>query len=151
MRLFFTFLFIVTFTLSGWALELNITATRMEFTPDRSAATFMGDVHATYGTLSLRANKVDVAYGDERKSTAIRTVNAVGDVRLTIGNDTATGNQATYTVAAQTVDLVGNVKLIRDGVELSGERLVYNIASGTTQITSSSEGRVKASFGTPQE
>lgn len=57
----------------------------------------------------------------------------------------ATGNTAIYTPQTQQIVFTGNVTLTRGPSTLSGDKLVYNVASGTARVTSSN-GPVKARF-----
>lgn len=57
----------------------------------------------------------------------------------------ATGNTATYNPQTQQIVMTGDVTLTRGPSTLSGDKLVYDVASGTARVTSSN-GPVKARF-----
>jgi lipopolysaccharide export system protein LptA len=110
-------------------------------------AVFSGNVDATQGDLSLRADEVKVFYdqkggqnGQDAKkaqpgdSQTIRRIEAAGHVVVTDPQQNATGDRGAYDVAAGRIRLEGNVVLTRMDNVLRGTVLDLELATGTATL-----------------
>jgi lipopolysaccharide export system protein LptA len=135
---------------------VEIVANTLDVQQDRRTATFAGNVVATQGVLTLRADKVTVAYANAGGPNTFDKLDATGKVFLSTPQETAQGNAATYDVGAGIITLTGGVVLTRGENVLRGERLVLNLATGTSRMeggapalpgaTTGGDGRVRGLF-----
>ena len=113
---------------------VEIVANTLDVQQDRRTATFAGNVVATQGVLTLRADKVTVAYANQGTPNTFDRLDATGKVFLSTPQETAQGNAATYDVGTGIITLTGGVVLTRGENVLRGERLVLNLATGTSRM-----------------
>lgn len=101
-------------------------------------AILAGNVVVTQGDLTLRASRTTMAFSTEGGGFKIHRVDAVGGVRITRGNQAATGDVAIYDFDRRLITLAGNVVLQRGTDRLTGGRLTIDLDSGLSTI----DGRV---------
>lgn len=107
-------------------------------------AVFNGNVDATQGDLSLRADEIKVFYdqkaGQDGKkaqpgdSQSIRQIEATGHVVVTDPQQSASGDRGAYDVAAGRIRLEGNVVLTRMENVLRGTVLDLELATGVATL-----------------
>lgn len=103
-------------------------------------AVFSGNVVVVQGDMKLSADRVQVAYGADRKQ--IERLHATGNVVLASAADAAQAAEAVYTIGTAEVVLTGNVLLTQGGNTMSGQKLVVNLNTGTGTMG----GRVSTTF-----
>ncbi|MEQ1495622.1 MAG: LptA/OstA family protein [Novosphingobium sp.] len=101
-------------------------------------AILAGNVVITQGDLTLRAARTTMAFSTDGGGFKIHRVDAVGGVRITRGNQAATGDVAIYDFDRRLITLAGNVVLLRGTDRLTGGRLTIDLDSGLSTI----DGRV---------
>ena len=124
---------------------IEITADALEVREAESRAIFTGDVVAGQGTLRLTADVVSVWYrrGGNGGGGQIDRLRAEGDVFLSSGSETATGDWADYAVIEGIVTMGGGVTLAQGDNAIRGERLTIDLNSGVGRIEG---GRVQSVF-----
>ncbi len=111
-------------------------------------ALLAGNVVITQGDLTLRAGRTTMAFSTDGGGFKIHRVDAVGGVRVSRGNQSASGDVAIYDLDRRLITLAGNVTLVRGTDRLSGGRLTIDLDSGLSTI----DGRVgggSPALGTP--
>ena len=104
------------------------------------SAVFTGKVVVVQGDMKLSADKVHVAYAQDRK--AIDSMHATGNVILASPAEAARASDAVYTIATGQVVMTGNVLLTQGENTMSGQKLVVNLTTGTGTMG----GRVSTTF-----
>ncbi|MEQ1724802.1 MAG: LptA/OstA family protein [Sphingopyxis sp.] len=92
-----------------------------------------GNVRIDQAGLSLRAQRVTIAYSDAGQ-LQINRIDATGGVTVTKGGDSASGASAIYDLDRRIITLMGNVELTQGPNRLSGGRLVIDLASGRASV-----------------
>jgi lipopolysaccharide export system protein LptA len=156
----------------GESKPIEIVADRLQVDQDQQLATFIGNVDAVQGDMTLRADRLRVFYADAAQDTAaasggggganagagggggsdqsIRRIEAEGNVILSQPGETAEGDAGVYDPVANTLVLEGNVVLTRGQNVVRGNRLDSNLQSGVSVVTAAPGGkrdqRVRALF-----
>lgn len=97
-------------------------------------AILAGNVVISQGDLTLRASRTTMAFSTDGGGFKIHRVDAVGGVRITRGNQAASGDVAIYDFDRRLITMVGNVLLQRGTDRLSGGRLTIDLNSGLTTL-----------------
>ena len=142
---------------------VNFAADHGELQGKANRAVLAGNVVITQGDMTLHAGRTTMAFSTEGGGFKIHRVDAVGGVRITKGNQAATGDVAIYDFDRRIITLAGNVALRRGGDTLNGGRLVIDLDSGVASVDgragggssasgvgSTSGGRVSGSFSVPK-
>lgn len=116
-------------------------------------AVFSGNVDATQGERSLRADELKVFYGEEQPGggQGIRRIEATGRVVVAEPGQTAQGDRGVYDPEAGKIRLDGNVVLTRGDNVVRGGQLEMDLATGTAVVRAAKPGgapgeRVRALF-----
>jgi lipopolysaccharide export system protein LptA len=139
------------------AAPIEIVADSLVVRQDERLAIFSGNVDATQGERSLRADELKVFYADERAGggQGIRRIEASGRVVVAEPGQTAQGDRGVYDPTAGRIRLDGNVVLTRGDNVVRGGQLEMDLATGTATVRAARPGgppgeRVRALF-VPQE
>jgi lipopolysaccharide export system protein LptA len=119
---------------------VNVAADRGELLGRQDRATLAGNVVITQGDLTVRADRTTLAFSTGGGSFKIHRLDAVGGVRVTRGDQSASGNVAIYDFDRRIITLVGGVVLQRGSDRLSGGRLVIDLDSGVSSLDGSAGG-----------
>lgn len=126
---------------------IEIVSDRLVVEQEKQLATFIGNVDAVQGDVTLRADLLRVYYtrSEERAAEAnagtgddqsIRRIEAEGNVLLTSPRETAEGKFGVYDVPQGQVTLEGDVVLTRDQRNVvRGDRLVVDLRTGVSTVT----------------
>lgn len=126
----------------GSNTPLDVAADQLDVTFQDKQAIFKGNVVVIRGNMKVESDTLTL---QQTANNALEKMTARGNVKLTRGNDIATGSTAVFTPATNILVLSGNVQLTRAGNTLSGETLRYNLTEGTLKLnTTKGGGRVKA-------
>lgn len=138
---------------------VDFDAERMEVQDRADRAVLSGNVRVRQGTLSLNAERINVAY----TSTAgidINRIDASGGVTVRSPSETARGQFAVYDINRRLITMIGNVTLLRGTNEVRGGRLVIDLTTGRATMdgggaarggtASATGGRVTGRFTVPQ-
>jgi len=130
-------------------LPIEVTADALEVHQAENLAIFSGDVIAGQGTLRLTADKVFVTYrsggGGDASTGAISNLRAEGNVFLSNGSETATGEWAEYDVDAGSIRMGGGVVLTQGGNAIRSQTLHIDLNTGVGRVEGGG-GRVQSVF-----
>ena len=113
---------------------VSVAADHGELLGRQDRATLSGNVVITQGDLTVRAARTTLAFSTDGGSFKIHRLDAVGGVRVTRGNQAASGEVAIYDFDRRIITLVGGVVLQRGSDRLSGGRLVIDLDTGISTI-----------------
>lgn len=113
---------------------VNFAADHGELQGKANRAVLAGNVVITQGDMTLHAGRTTMAFSTEGGGFKIHRVDAVGGVRITKGNQAATGDVAIYDFDRRLITLAGNVTLQRGADRLSGGRLTIDLNSGLSTL-----------------
>ena len=137
---------------------VDFDAQRIEVQDRADRAVLSGDVRVRQGSLSLNAERINVAY----TSTAgvdIDRIDASGGVTVRSPSETARGQFAVYDINRRLITMVGGVTLTRGTNVVRGGRLVIDLTTGRATMdgggtvrgaSASAGGRVTGRFTVPQ-
>ena len=137
---------------------VDFDAARIEVQDRADRAVLSGNVRVRQGSLTLNAERINVAY----TSTAgidIDRIDASGGVTVRSPSETARGQFAVYDINRRLITMVGNVTLLRGANEVRGGRLVIDLTTGRATMdgggaargtASATGGRVTGRFTVPQ-
>lgn len=132
---------------------IEIVADSLVVRQSERLAIFSGNVDATQGDRSLRADELKVFYGEEQPGggQGIRRIEATGRVVVTEPGQTAQGDRGVYDPDANKIRLDGNVVLTRGDNVVRGGQLEMDLATGTAVVRAARAGgspgeRVRALF-----
>ncbi|QQN73001.1 LptA/OstA family protein [Croceicoccus sp. YJ47] len=142
---------------------VNYAADRIELQDRSNRVVLSGDVVVDQGDLRLTAQRTIVNYSDAG-ALRIQRIAATGGVRVTRGNEIASGNVGVYDFNRRIITLTGGVALRRGSDTLNGGRLTIDLTTGVSSVDGStpasaaaagnnaarSDGRVTGSFSVPQ-
>ncbi len=94
-----------------------------------------GNVVVTQGEVSLRASELKIVPVRSGTKT-FRRITAHGDVSVTNGRATASGNTAVYDQGDGRITLRGGAQLASENKSVSGEKVVFNLDEGRARIES---------------
>jgi lipopolysaccharide export system protein LptA len=129
------------FVLSGGsprfeAEGLTVTASQsLEYWEIKQLAVARGDAVAQSGDREIRANTISayVESADDGK-TKLSRVEALGGVRITTPEDSASGEQAVYDAKSGLATLCGNVEIRRGPSLLKGKCAEVNLNTGVSRL-----------------
>ena len=117
---------------------LHVDAKTMTHQSKENLIVFEGEVVAHQAEMTLHADRVEVRV--DPKSQELRTVHALGNVRLLKDDMVAIGEMADYDALTGVAVLTGNPKVWRGKDVVAGEKITVFLAENR----SVAEGRVKA-------
>lgn len=130
---------------------VNYAADRIELQDKAQRVYLSGNVDVTQGNLRMQAERTVVFYIDNN-GIKIQRMDAAGHVIVNRGDESATGDLATYDFNARTITMVGNVTLRRGRDVSNAERLVIDLENHHSSLTSHSKGgRVYGQFEVPKK
>lgn len=119
---------------------IQFEAESLEVREQDRLAIFSGNVVVRQNQTVLKTAKLTVFYEGQAATPAeqtaqqVRRLEAVGDVLVTSGNQTASGNKAIFDTKAKTIEVSGNVVLAQGDNVIRGPRLVIDINSGQARM-----------------
>ena len=135
---------------SSNAEPLDIEAQKLENDQSSSKAVFTGNVKVTKGDATLGAQVLNVTYAQTGQDRDIQKVQALNDVIITSGGNTATGDKAIYTPESGKILLTGDVVMTKGDNIIKGENLTYDLDTGDMRVhnteSNQGDGRIKAKF-----
>lgn len=124
---------------------IQFEAESLEVREAESMAVFSGNVVVRQNQTVLKTDQLVVYYTGQAAKAAegqqqaggaqqVRRLEANGNVLVTSGPQTASGEQAVFDTAAETIVLTGNVVLTQGANVIRGPRLVINIATSQARM-----------------
>ncbi len=118
---------------------VDFTADRIEVQDRADRVVVSGNVIVTQADLRLTSNRLTVAYRRD-SGVEINRMDAVGDVVVVRGNETAKGNVAIYDLDKRIITMLGNVALTQGTSRLTGGRLLIDLRTGRSSVDGKSSG-----------
>lgn len=122
---------------------VDFSADRIEVQDRSDRVVVSGNVQVTQGNLRLTSDRLTVAYR-RAGGVEINRMDAMGDVVVTRGNETARGDVAIYDLDRRLITMLGRVQLTQASNRLSGGRLLIDLKSGRSSV----DGRAGSAPGT---
>lgn len=113
---------------------LNITSQRMVSDKKTNKISFYGSVVAIKGRLKVEADEIHVF--SDKTQEKLQEMEAIGSVKITHKDKTATGKKAVYYGDSQTLALTGDPTLTQGKNVATGEKVIYNFAREDMEIVS---------------
>ena len=110
-------------------LPVEVTADQLSVNNADGTAVFSGNVLVKQGEMALAAAEVLVRYASDGQS--IDQLVASGGVKVTNLADAAEAREAVYSVATGVIELVGDVLLSQGSSSMTGQKLTINLKHGT--------------------
>jgi lipopolysaccharide export system protein LptA len=140
---------------------INIEADRMISQENKNTVVFIGNVEASQGKVTIRADEMTVQYEESAsnkggkaadkpekgKSSKVKSLICIGKVEVTQGDWLGTGEKMEYVAAERKVVLSGNAKALQDKNMVSGKTITYYLDEKRSVVENGSgetTGRVKA-------
>ncbi len=111
--------------------EAEVRADRLSVDHENRRAEFTGHVHAVYGGLTLRCDRMTISYSE---GCGVKALFAVGGVAVKRGDARATADTASLRAAAGVLVLEGNPVLIKGTHRLEGKRIKVFLKSGKLEV-----------------
>ncbi|MET0238797.1 MAG: LptA/OstA family protein [Sphingobium sp.] len=124
---------------------VDFTADRIEVQDRSDRVVVSGNVQVTQANLRLTSNRLVVAYR-RAGGVEINRMDAMGDVVVVRGNETAKGNVAIYDLDKRLITMLGNVQLNQGTSRLTGGRLLIDLKTGRSSV----DGRAAGGAGVTQ-
>ncbi len=134
---------------------IDVDAARLEAQDRADRAIFSGNVIVRQGTLTLRTDRLTLAY-TSANGIDINRIDASGGVVVTSPTETARGDFAVYDLDHKLITMIGHVRLDRNGSYLNGGRLTLDLNTGRAVMdgglrgVNQAGGRVTGRFTVPQ-
>lgn len=136
---------------------VDFDAQRIEVQDRADRAVLSGNVVVKQGSLTLNAERINVAYTSSA-AINIDRIDASGGVTVRSPSETARGRFAVYDINRRLITMVGGVTLLRGANEVRGGRLVIDLTTGRATMdgggargaSTSTGGRVTGRFTVPQ-
>ncbi len=123
---------------------VSFAADRTELQDRQDRVILAGNVDITQAGLRLQAERILINF-TSAGSGSINRMTATGGVRVTRGNEAASGNNAIYDFNRRIITMSGNVSLRRGNDVLRGGRLTIDLRSGVSSVDGSAQGASGAS------
>ena len=111
------------------SLPVEVTADSLSVDQGTGQATFSGNVQVKQGEMTISAGTARIEYLADGQGIA--KVLLDGRVMFASPTDAAEADAAVYTIATGEVVMTGDVLLTQGQTTISGNRLVYNLDAGT--------------------
>jgi len=136
---------------SGAKDPIEINADSLEVADQETAriSTFSGNVTVHRGPTTLRAAKI-VIYSDpgeiKKGADLFNRIEATGGVFVNSGDQTATGQRASFNMKTRVVTLSGNVVLTQGNNVINGDQLVVDLNTGRARIEHKAGSQIRGIF-----
>jgi lipopolysaccharide export system protein LptA len=117
---------------------IYITSDRMEADRQKNVLTYVGQVVAIQGDMTLRSDKL-TTYFDPDLQQIKQAVAEGKQVRMTQGERTATGTKAVFDGVAQTITMTGSPVVRQANSEISGCKITYFMVEDRVTVESCKE------------
>ena len=123
-------------------------ADHIELQDKQNRAILSGNVVVTQTDLRMTSARTVVNYS-QGNSVQLQRITASGGVKVTRGDEVATGDTAIYDFNKRIITMIGNATIKRaNGDTLHGGRFIIDLKSGVSQATG---GRVSGTFSVPKQ
>ncbi len=115
------------------SLPVEVTSETLNVNQEDGSAEFLGNVIVVQGEMRLSAGRVLVIYNQDR--SGIERMEASENVVLVSPPDAAEGDWAEYTIDSGVIVMKGNVLLTQGPSTISGDQMIANLTSGTATMS----------------
>nr|WP_217353315.1 LptA/OstA family protein [Ruegeria atlantica] len=115
------------------SLPVEVTSETLNVNQESGSAEFVGNVIVIQGEMRLTAERVLVLYNEDR--SGIERMEATEDVVLVSPPDAAEGDWAEYTIDSGVIVMKGNVLLTQGPSTISGDQMNADLTTGTATMT----------------
>jgi lipopolysaccharide export system protein LptA len=129
-----------TFKLAAVPADVRIQADSLVFDYGAGELFYRGNVSISQGDVNVRANELAILFEPGRSGT-LRSVRAEGDVHVTRGKETATGDVAMYDPDGQTIVLSGGARIGSGPNSIEGEQVVVQLREERTVVEGGTDER----------
>jgi lipopolysaccharide export system protein LptA len=136
---------------TGSSAPIEIDADSLEVAEEETArvSTFSGNVTVRRGPTTLKAAKI-IIYSDpgeiKQDADLFNRIEATGGVFVNSGEQTATGDRASFNMKSRVVTLSGNVVLTQGTNVINGDQLVVDLNSGRARIERTGGTQIRGVF-----
>jgi lipopolysaccharide export system protein LptA len=123
---------------------IKITSSRMETYNEKKFVSFLENVIAKRGDMTLYANRVDV-YSDKDQKKLIKII-AEGNVRIEKGGKTATGEKAEYYEEEQKLILKGTPRIKEKNNLIEGSEIIYYLKEDNISVQGDEKKKVEVTL-----
>jgi lipopolysaccharide export system protein LptA len=123
---------------------IKITSVRMETNNEKNIVSFLENVVAVKGDMTIYADRLDV-YSDKGQKKLIKII-AEGNVRIEKGGKTAKGSRAEYYEDEQKLILKGNPQLREKDNLIEGSEIIYYIKDENVMVQSDEKKKVEVTL-----
>ncbi len=120
---------------------LEILSQQLEVFRQENRSVFSGDVVATQGDMTMTTDRLIVFFAGEN---SIERLEAVGHVKFTQLDRTATAEKMIYRQKEGTLLLIGNARVVQGPNQVDGDEITYFVNENRSVVKGSSQKRVKA-------
>lgn len=123
---------------------IKITSARMETNNEKNIVSFLENVVAVKGDMTIYADRLDV-YSDKGQKRLIKII-AEGNVRIEKGGKTAKGAKVEYYEDEQKLILKGNPQLKEKDNLIEGSEIIYYIKDENMMVQSDEKKKVEVTL-----
>jgi lipopolysaccharide export system protein LptA len=140
---------------------IHVIADRLEVDNNAQLANFIGSVKAVQGDVTIVCDRMEVYYENSRNQEnqenqpanamldsggSVRSVVALGHVKITQEDRVAVGRKATYWAGSRTILLEGQATLWRGANQVSGEQVTVYLDENQSLVESKPGSRVSVTI-----
>jgi lipopolysaccharide export system protein LptA len=124
---------------------VDVKSESLEVYQNEQKAVFVGNVVATQGESTLRSARLTVFYDNSgapapSQASAIKRLEADGDVVVTSADQSATGSKGVFDMTTNQAKLTGNVVLNQGESVIRGKELVVDMKTGVARVIGGTSG-----------
>ena len=124
---------------------VDVKSESLEVYQNDQKAVFVGNVVATQGESTLRSNRLTVFYDNSgapspTQQSAIKRLEADGNVIVTSADQKATGSKGVFDMATNQATLTGDVVLNQGESVIRGKQLVVDMKTGVARVLGGTSG-----------
>ncbi|OGV96228.1 MAG: lipopolysaccharide transport periplasmic protein LptA [Nitrospinae bacterium RIFCSPLOWO2_02_FULL_39_110] len=123
---------------------IKIRSNRMETYNEKNVVSFLENVIAEKGDMTIYANRVDV-YSDKDQKKLIKII-AEGNVRIEKGGKTATGEKAEYYEEEQKLILKGTPQIKEKNNFIKGSEIIYYLKEDNISVQGDEKKKVEVTL-----
>tara|TARA_B100000795_G_scaffold219548_1_gene173901 strand:- start:869 stop:1318 length:450 start_codon:yes stop_codon:yes gene_type:complete len=102
---------------------------------------FIGNAYARDSANHFWGDKILIDYDNDKK---IKLITIIGNVKIKLPDEVATGDEAVYNPKSEKVRINGNITVIKDSNILNGDELIVDLLTSTSIIKGNIDKQVSA-------
>ena len=125
------------------AQPLRVTSQQLEADNKNLVITFIGNVVARQGDMTIYADETKVFYEKKEEGNEVREIVATGNVKMVQGERVATGQKAVFYNEEQKVILTGQPRVWQGKDMVSGDKITFLLEEDKSLVESGPDRRVE--------